>query len=58
MVVTGLSPVLYFLHLIGVGVYASVSYVVAKTIHTLRVQVDFVLTEIELSFAQLVKHHG
>ena len=58
VIVMGLLPVPYLLHLIGVGMYASVRYDMAETIHSLQVQIDFVSTEVKLSFVQLVEHHG
>ena len=53
----GLSPIPYFLHLISVSMYAGIQYDVPETIHALRVQIDFVSAEVQLSVVQLLKHH-
>ena len=56
VIVVGLSPIPDLLHLIHTCVDTCIGYDVAKTVHPLRIEVDFVSTEVQLCFAQLVKH--
>ena len=56
VIVAGLSPIPDLLHLIHACVDTCIGYDVAETVHPLRIEVDFVSTEVQLCFAQLVKH--
>ena len=56
VIVTGLPPIPDLLHLIHACVDTCNGYDVAKTVHPLRIEVNFVSTEVQLCFAQLVKH--
>jgi len=50
-----LTPVLYLLHLIGIGMNPSICDNMAETVHSTRVEVNFVSAQIKLSFVQLVE---
>ena len=56
VIIMGLPPIPDLLHLIHACVDTHIRYDVAETIHPLRIEVDFVSTEVQLCFAQLVKH--
>ena len=56
VIITGLPPIPDLLHLIHACVDARIRYDVAETVHPLRIEVDFVPTEVQLCFMQLVKH--
>ena len=58
VITAGLSPTLDLLHFIHACVDTHIRYDVAKTVHPLRIEVDFVSTQIQLRFAQLVKHQS
>ena len=58
MIIVGLSPILDLLHLIHTCVDTHIRYDVAETVHPLRIEVDFVSTQIQLREAQLVKHQS
>ena len=56
MIIMGLLPIPDLLHLIHACMDTRIGYDVAETVHPLRIEVNFVSTEVELCFTQLVKH--
>ena len=56
VIIAGLSPIPDLLHSIHACVDTCIRYDVAKTVHPLRIEVNFVSTQIQLCFTQLVKH--
>ena len=56
--IMGLSPVLYLLHFVSVGMDACVGNDVAKAVHPLQVEVDFLLAQVKPGFPQLVEDLG
>ena len=58
VITVGLSPTLDLLHFVHACVDARIRYDVAETVHPLRIEVNFVSTQIQLCFAQLVKHQS
>ena len=58
VITVGLSPTPDLLHFIHACVDTHIRYDVAETVHPLRIEVDFVSTQIQLHFTQLVKHQS
>ena len=56
VIIAGLLPIPDLLNFIHACVDTRIRYDVAETVHPLRIEVDFVSTQIQLCFVQLVKH--